>query len=359
RPPFFTGKNFKIFWGWPSIVIAVLAIGTAFFGYKNVKTDFNQLSLFKNSTDVAKSAEAITEVYGGSLPLYIFVKDNNDILDFGLKENISIMTDSLRQFGGVISPYEIIDGIMDQPGMRMMRYFSPERAILSDFLNQNNMPLKHMIDLDKQAIKITVLPGNISTTSLAQLQDIVKSMPYENTQIDITGMSYIMEDLNQEMVKNLIDTVIVSIIVMFILLLITFGKLRPSIFSLIPVVITSWFLYGFLGITGISLTVISALIFSITMGINVDYAIHLTSISLDLKSVEKGFDYAARPIISNAIGLAIGMSVLFFTPLVVHRDIAVMMWVSMVMSMFLSLTLLPTILRWYFQNKAKKAVNNE
>ena len=142
---------------------------------------------------------------------------------------------------------------------------------------------------------------------------------------------------------------------MFILLLVTFSRLRPSIFSLIPVIITSWFLYGFLGLSGISLTVISALIFSITMGINVDYAIHLTSISLELKSVEKGFDYAARPIISNALGLAIGMSVLFFTPLVVHKDIAIMMWVSMVMSMFLSLTLLPTILRWYFQIKAKKA----
>jgi hypothetical protein len=89
------------------------------------------------------------------------------------------------------------------------------------------------------------------------------------------------------------------------------------------------------------------------MGINVDYAIHLTSISLDLNSVDEGFDYAARPIISNALGLAIGMSVLFFTPLVVHKDIAIMMWVSMMMSMFLSLTLLPTILRWYFELKKR------
>ncbi len=357
RPPKFTGKSFKKFWGWPSIVIAVLAIGTAFFGFKNVKTDFNQLSLFKESTDVAQNAQAITDVYGGSMPLYMFVQHDSNILDAELKANIAILTDSLRQFGGVISPYEILDGIMDQPGMRMMRYFSPERAILEDFLGQNDMPLNHMINLKEEAIKITVLPKNISTNSLAQLHDIVESVPDKNAQIDITGMSYIMEDLNQDMVRNLKNTLIVSIIVMFILLLITFNKLRPSIFSLIPVIITSWFLYGFLGLSGVSLTVISALIFSITMGINVDYAIHLTSISLDLKSVDKGFDAAARPIISNALGLAIGMSVIFFTPLVVHRDIAIMMWVSMVMSMFLSLTLLPTILRWYFRIKAKKVEN--
>jgi hypothetical protein len=210
-----------------------------------------------------------------------------------------------------------------------------------------------MINLKQEAIRITVLPKNISTESLQQLKDITESIPDDKAQIDITGMSYIMEDLNQGMVMNLKNTIIVSIIVMFILLLIAFNRLRPSIFSLIPVVITSWFLYGFLGISGISLTVISALIFSITMGINVDYAIHLTSISLDLNSVDEGFDYAARPIISNALGLAIGMSVLFFTPLVVHKDIAIMMWVSMMMSMFLSLTLLPTILRWYFELKKR------
>lgn len=355
RPPKFTGKGFKKFWGWPSVVIAILAVGSAFLGFNNVKTDFNQLSLFKKSTDVIKNANAITEVHGGSMPLYMFVKHDTDILNAELKANIALLADSMRHFGGVISPYEIIDGIMDQPGMRMMRYFSPERAILADFLDQNNMPLNHMINLDEQAIKITVLPKEISTTSLMQLQDVVESIPDKNAQIDITGMSYIMEDLNQGMIRNLKNTVFVSIIVMFILLLVTFRRLRPSIFSLIPVIITSWFLYGFLGLSGISLTVISALIFSITMGINVDYAIHLTSISLDLKSIDKGFDYAARPIISNALGLVIGMSVLFFTPLVVHKDIAIMMWVSMMMSMFLSLTLLPTILRWYFQIKARKA----
>lgn len=352
-PPKLDGKFFKKFWGWPSLVIGIIAIAIAFFGFNHVKTDFNQLSLFKKSTDVTRNSTAITEVYGGSMPLYIFIQHQNNIFDETLKENIGVLTDSIRQFGGVISPYEIVDGIMDQPGMRMMRYFSPERTILKDFLGQNNMPLNHMINLEQEAIRITVLPKNISTESLQQLKDITESIPDNEAQIDITGMSYIMEDLNQGMVMNLKNTIIVSIIVMFILLLIAFNKLRPSIFSLIPVIITSWFLYGFLGISGISLTVISALIFSITMGINVDYAIHLTSISLDLNSVDEGFDYAARPIISNALGLAIGMSVLFFTPLVVHRDIAIMMWVSMMMSMFLSLTLLPTIMRWYFELKRR------
>jgi predicted RND superfamily exporter protein len=358
KKPRLKGDFFRIFWGWPSIVIAIVIIASAFLTFNKVDTDFNQLSLFKAHTDVIKNANAITEVQGGSMPLYVFVQHDNNILDEDFRTDIADLTDSLRLFGGVISPYEIVDGIMSQPAMRMMRYFSPERKLLSDFLDQNNMPLKHTIDLDKEAIKITVLPQDITTHTLMKLQDIVKNRSYEHAKVDITGMSYIMEDLNQDMVRNLKNTMIVSVIVMFMLLLVTFKRLRPSIFSLIPVIITSWFLYGFLGWSGINLTVISSLVFSIAMGINVDYAIHLTSVALELKSVEKGFEYAVRPIVSNAIGLAIGMSVLFFTPLTVHSDITTLMWVSMITSMFLSLTLLPTILRWYFQIKARK-VNHD
>ena len=351
------GTFFKKFWGWPSVVIAVILIALPFAGFNNVKTDFNQLSLFKDHTKVVENAVAITEVQGGSMPLYVFVKSEEDLLDTELKSTVAALTDSLRHYGGVISPYEVADGIMDQPAMRMMRYFSSERSILSDFLDQNNMPLKHMIDLDKEAMKVTVLPREINTAILGELNEVTESFPSDKADINITGMSYIMEDLNQGMVNNLKNTVIVSVIVMFVLLLITFKRLRPSVFSLIPVIITSWFLYGFLGLSGVHLTVISSLVFSIAMGINVDYAIHLTSVSLELKSVDKGFEYAQRPIVSNALGLAIGLSVLFFTPLTVHRDITTLFWVSMTTSMFLSLTLLPTVLKWYFQIKARKAAN--
>lgn len=354
RKPLVTGDIFKKLWGWPSVAISVVLFLIAFLGFSHVKTDFNQLSLFKEHTDVVENATAITEVQGGSLPLYVFVKHDENILDEELRDNIAVLSDSLRTLGGVISPYEIVDGIMAQPAMRMMRYFSPERSLLSDFLNQNNMPLKHMIDLDNEAIKITVLPEEITSSKLVELTEIVESIPDEHAQIDITGMEFIMEDLNQDMVTNLKNTMAVSVLVMFVLLLLAFKRLRPSILSLIPVMITSWILYGFLGISGVHLTVISSLIFSIALGINVDYAIHLTSVSLELKSVDKGFNYAARPIMSNAIGLAVGMSVLFFTPLTVHRDVTILIWVSMITSMFLSLTLLPTMLRWYYQRKTKK-----
>jgi uncharacterized protein len=347
--PRITGTGLKKLWGAPALIITIIVIVISILGYSKVKTDFNELSMFKKYTDVRRSAEAISKIQGGSIPVYVFVQSENDILDRNLRDEIYQLTDSLQQYGRVISPYDMVDRIMDQPMMHMLKLMSSERDIIHDILAQKDLPLKHMINLENNAIKITVLPSNIDHNSLFGMKKIAQSTAIPNTSIAITGMTFIMDELNQSMVKNLKNTLILSLIVMFVLLLITFRKLIPVLISLVPILVTSSFLYGFLGLSGLSLTVMTAMIFSITVGIGVDYAIHLTSVALTLNDVDLAFEYAARPIMTNALGLAIGMTALMTTPLTLHLHISIMMWVSMILSMFLSLSLLPTLLKAYLK----------
>ncbi|MCK5811745.1 MAG: MMPL family transporter [Clostridiales bacterium] len=102
-----------------------------------------------------------------------------------------------------------------------------------------------------------------------------------------------------------------------------------------------------------SLNLFSTTIFSVTIGVGIDYAIHFTSIYRTFRkegdsnklAVDKAYNYASRPIIANALGFAIGLSILFISPLKVHMYVASLMWVSMILSSFLSLSFLPTILK--------------
>ncbi len=349
--PRISGAGLKKLWGWPALLITIILICVSIFGYSKVKTDFNQLSMFKKSTDVYQSAEAITEIHGGSMPSYVFIQHDNDILDKELKTEIYQFTDSLSQYGKVISPYDVVDKILSQPMMRMLRMMSPDQKIISDLIAQENIPLGHMLDLKQNAVKITILPSEIHHESLSAMKQMVSDIQIPNTSIAITGMSFIMDELNQNMVNNLKNTLIMALGIMFALLFITFRKIVPVLISLISILVTSSFLYGFLGLSGMSLTVMTAMIFSITVGIGVDYAIHLTSVALKLQDVNLAFNYAARPIMTNALGLAIGMTALMTTPLTLHLHISIMMWISMILSMFLSLSLLPTLLRAYLKKK--------
>ena len=62
-------------------------------------------------------------------------------------------------------------------------------------------------------------------------------------------------------------------------------------------------------------------------------------------AVQKSYTYSSRPIIANALGFAIALSALFLSPLKTHLYVASLMWVSMILSSFLSLSFLPTLLK--------------
>ncbi|MFQ6122609.1 MAG: MMPL family transporter, partial [Dehalococcoidales bacterium] len=81
----------------------------------------------------------------------------------------------------------------------------------------------------------------------------------------------------------------------------------------------------------------------------VDYSIHLISgiyyfrkQGLSRKhSVDSALSSLSQPILANAFGLAIGLSVLFFSPLRIHMQAASVMWVAMVVSSLAALLLIP------------------
>jgi predicted RND superfamily exporter protein len=93
----------------------------------------------------------------------------------------------------------------------------------------------------------------------------------------------------------------------------------------------------------------TATLSAIAIGVGVDYSIHLISgiyyfrrYGGSLKeSVNSALGVVSRPILANAFGLAIGLSALFFSPLLIHTHVASVMWIAMVVSSFAALFLIP------------------
>ena len=72
----------------------------------------------------------------------------------------------------------------------------------------------------------------------------------------------------------------------------------------------------------------------------------------DTESVEAAISSVSRPILANAFGLAIGLSVLFFSPIRLHFQAASIMWVAMVVSSMAALLLIPI---FYTRRKRTRA----
>jgi predicted RND superfamily exporter protein len=197
--------------------------------------------------------------------------------------------------------------------------------------------------------KIIIFPADLDNATIETIINV--SNEYED--IIIAGTQLTMYELNQQMIKGQVNSLLIAFGIVLLSLIISMRKLWLSLLAMLPILLTTLFLFAFLGLSGISLNLFTTTIFSITIGVGIDYAIHFTSVYNKYKSsglsnaeaVDKAYSFSARPITANALGFSLGLTALMLSPLKVHLYVSLLMWVSMVLSSVLSLSFLPSLLK--------------
>jgi len=343
-------SKFLRIWGWPSVIIALVLIDVAFFAYPSINSEFNQLMIYKEHTDVQKSFSKILDVNDGAVPVTLFVEGDDNLLLFKNARKIMSVSEELEQLESVskvVSPIDMVKIQLNQLGMPSYPVGDQQMMMLS-----NNLPpqVNSILSTSRNEMIVMIYPRDFSNETLDEISKVVSS---SDLKMRLTGSSYLMRDLNSELATGQIKSSLVALATIFVLMLISLRKITIAFIATIPIVVTVIFMYGFLGLSGISLNIITATIFSITIGVGIDYAVHYTSVFKEYRSqglssdqaAKKALHYTERPIVANAFGVAIGLSALFISPLLIHNYVAILMWVSMLVSVFLSLSFLPTILR--------------
>ena len=306
----------KWFWGKKAIAAALIVILVSLAGLPFIKTEFNFGMIYRDFTAVKKSFDKIEEVTGGTFPLFLITDKDSDT---GAAKETLLEEPAVSK---VIAPSDVPP-------------FMAEK--ISAFAS-----------IDGTKLRSIVYPASLDNEMMDKVSD--KAAEIEGSKL--VGMQLVMKELNGSILKSQRKVIALSLFLVFVLVFLSTRKLVPSIISLIPIAITSLALFGYLGLTGISLNLITATIFSITIGVGIDYAIHYTSIwqsfvnegKTGKESAELAYRYTHRPVMANAFGFALGLSALMLSPLKIHVYVSSLMWLSMLLSVFLTLSLLPTLL---------------
>ncbi len=349
------------FWGWRSLLLVLVLIVIAAIGIPRLTTEFSMLSIYKEYTEVKRGFNLANEVNNGSIPLFLFIEHGENPLEPTQAEDISELTSSLEssgQVGKIISPYTFISMINESLNTDANGYPSSMKIAQSLYnitSRRAQNPLEYLIDTEANKSRIILFPKDLDNATIAAIMDISKNFEAKHPEIKVspTGAQFLIRELNQSMVKGQTTSILLAFFIIYMLLLMTLRDPKVSLLALLPIAIAVITIYGSMGILGLSLNLITITIFGITMGVGIDYAIHFTFVWKSFKkegfsseeSASKAITFTARPIMTNGFGIAIGLSALFVSPLLIHLYIAQMMWVSMVVSMLLSLTFLPTILK--------------
>lgn len=142
--------------------------------------------------------------------------------------------------------------------------------------------INSFVDTSLQLARVTVQMANIGTKDIQRIKDdltprIDSIFPSEQYRVDMTGTSVVFLKGTNYLISNLIWSLFLATIVITILMSLLFSSFRMIMISMVPNLIPQIMTAAMMGFLSISVKPSTILIFSISLGISVDNAIHFLS----------------------------------------------------------------------------------
>jgi len=331
------------------VVSCLVLLGVCAFFIPRLDVVSNQLMFFKEGSSIRQTFDKVEKYFGGSLYLTAeIVADRgvNTLRDFHFAEDVLDMEREMERLPGVksaMSIFDIISGINETATGR--NEYPENPRIIHRFLTQiDDDDLATWVSSD--GLRMMIRTEDLESLDVERLEDYVAAHPDIRL---LTGMPVLFEEMNRLVVQSQAQSLGLALALVFIMLVLTIRRFRAALIALIPIVITIAAIMGMLVMSGFQLNVLTANLSAISVGVGVDYSIHLISGIYYFRkqglgreeSVEAALRSVSRPVLTNAFGLAIGLSVLFFSPLRIHLQAASVMWVAMTVSSLAALLLIP------------------
>ena len=332
------------------IVVGFLVIvAISAFNIPRLDVVSNQLMFFKADSEIRQTFDKVEEHFGGALFLIGEITSDrglNTLRDYDFADEVLDTEREMERLPGVksvLSVFDMVAGINEMATGKDEYPESPRN--IQRFLTQiDDEDLASWVSDD--GLRMMIKTDDLDSLDMDKLEAFVAGNP--NIRL-ISGMPVLFEEMNRLVVQSQARSLLLALALVFLMLLVTIRRFFAALIALLPIVITIMAIMGMLVVTGFHLNVLTANLSAITVGVGVDYAIHLISgiyyfrrQGLDRKeSVDSALLSLSRPIMANALGLAIGLSVLFFSPLRVHTQVASVMWIAMVVSSLAALLLIP------------------
>lgn len=336
---------YLIFWG---IVITIFT-----FNIYKIQRNVDLLGYLKKDNPSRQAEMKIRQKLGGTMPVYLVV--SGDILTPETlieMENAKKFLENIPYVQDVQSIADIIKEMNKNMGDGNEIPNSKEKIENLWFLLDGQPILDQFITPDHNQ---AIIQGIITTTDSKIMRKLVlKTNKYlkKHPNIKQTGFSSIYSKLDQSILDSQKMSLLISILLVLILVAFLLKGIFKGFLSVIPILTTLIILFGFMGLTGISLDVATVLVGSVSIGIGIDYAIHFItgfenhykSIGKKQEALKQTMQTTGKAIIINMLSVTLGFLVLLFADLVPMEYFGLLVAVAMITSSAATLTLLPAFI---------------
>ena len=357
-------KTILVFW---MVLIAISIVGMS-----SIKRSVDIQEYFKKDNPTRLAENIMIEKFGGTKPIFVHFKGN---MQSPKVLKTMIQTSEYMEKSPDVYTSMSIAKLIAEINLNITNTRGIPNKIEQIeqlwFLLEGNEVLNRFVNEDlTEGIIISKFksPDNESKKEFAKyMREFIANNSSEDCKIEITGMPFVDITMDQSLINSQIGSILIAILFVIILVGIILRSWTSGLYASIPIIATIILLFGFMGLSGISLNIATVLVASVALGIGIDYSIHIISHfnesykkSQDLyKSIQESILISGNAIIINVISVSAGFLILVFSEMVPLQYFGFLIALSMVSSCLGALTLLPSILIIMNRNKSKKKYPNE
>lgn len=339
-------------------VFLLLALG----GLARFQLEANLNRLFPKSHPYVRTFEVASEHFGGTRNSALVFE--GDMKDPEILEGMLRYQEELERWpevghvSSIASVIRIMSRALNEPGDPLYDRIPDSREGVAQYLELYAMSgdaedFESLVDFDYRHAILSLQFRADGLRELrevdARLQKLVEGDPSLSF---IGGSSYMDVDLAEAVASGQVNSLLFAFIAIFLLLMLIFRSVLAGLLGSLPLVFTLLATFGLMGWMNIQLNLVTALLSSISIGLGVDYSIHLfwrirkeirggssyrEAVSISLRTIGRGISI-------NAFSVILGFCILLFSSFPYIRSFGILIALSLLLCLAGALLLVPAII---------------
>ncbi|MCY4044060.1 MAG: MMPL family transporter [Cellvibrionales bacterium] len=360
-------------------IFVIFALGASF-GIRHLTVDNKVIGNFAPHAPIRIADEKINAHFGGTTPLSL-VFSSDTPYRFNDPEIITLLdqlSDHLKASPEVGYTLSLADYVKRSYQLNEAADFTlpdnPSSELISQYLflyeNGEKQDIRDLVNLGYDQTRIIVLLNDDRTSNIDKVLAQIDSFLADKLPEDITyipsGFAELLSKSTQEIVIDQFNNNFIAVACIFVVLLLLLRSFVLACISIVPLMLTVYFIFSLMGAFNIPLDIGTALISCITFGVGIDYAIHFIVLLKQasehatslLDAVKKTARKVSGPILINSVSLAAGLLVTVTTDYKPIIYLGLIIATAMIICALITLVLLPLLVLILKPNVLKPKILN-
>lgn len=307
------------------------------------------------------SLDVVNNYFGGSKNIQVlFEGDIKDPRVLHKMEQYKDRLEKMPEVGSVTSiatVIRIMSRAINDPGDEFYDKIPDSREAVAQYLELYSMSgdsedFEDLVDFEyTSAIMNVQYEADELQTSNRVTDELDAMIAKDEHAAFMGGYSLIEKELSEAISTGQINSLLFAFIAIIVLLMLIFRNVFAGFLGSLPLAFAVICTFGFMGWVNIDLNIATALLSSISIGLGVDYTIHMFwRLKTELKAgagiksaIITSLGTSGRGIVINAFSVIVGFSVLFLSAFPLIRSFALLIILSIILCLVCALILIPAI----------------